>query len=149
MNRANTRHSNQLSVFIDKVMEPLPDAVLIDGRFRRELRDERLRVWRRAEARMRYFAALVELAELTDPERCSRVADGPIQVPGGRWAYLPQYRQAIADLLLTPVNYTYDVAWKRRQKLDNLPVSKAAVGAAIEADERFLAAHRPRRGPKP
>jgi hypothetical protein len=59
---------------------------------------------------------------------------------------LKGYRAALAMQLRTPAPDVAAVKWKRSQKdLAYIPITEEKVAAAIESDEKFLAAHPLRR----
>jgi hypothetical protein len=138
---ATSAGSGKLSRFIHACMEPLPAEELIDTKFNSMLRNQRHKQWHAAYCQ---YAALKGLLGATDYrlERVERLFNAPISLPS-RDQILKRYREALAELLLTPTVRKSDVEWKKRQLKDlkYVPVDASDVEAAIAADDAFLAAH--------
>lgn len=136
----------QLSSFIHKVMEPLPDECLVDTQYNSMLRQQRFTAWRAILKELRYFEAIsnFSLYSFDPPE--------PYRVPGlklaQRQVYVDRYRDVLARLLLTPSPSQLELRWKRqelRSMSGCVPVKREDVEASIAADEVFLASHPTRR----
>ncbi len=133
--------NTKLSVFIEACLEPLPDDVLIDTQYNSMIRKQRHAQWHKEYYRYATLKGLLEAATYKWGE-CAYLFSAPIFLPP-RDQVLKCYREALANLLLTPAVRKGDVDWKKRQinDLKYVPVDPTEVEAAIVADEAFLAAH--------
>jgi hypothetical protein len=116
------------------------------------LRDARREVWREADAIRKYWKARLEMESAIEYVQRHDLPEGnnhPTHNPDERWTLLANWRQAIAQQLLTPAPDTAAVAWKKAA-LDGgqhefTDVKTERVERAIADDLAFLAAHPIRR----
>jgi hypothetical protein len=142
-----------LDAFIDRCLDPLPTAVLVDTHYNSLMRQARRDAWDKMRRRLTYLETAVDfyLAEgsyarfvLNDEARGGRAR-------AERDKALPLMREVTAELARTPAPDQAAVAWKRKLSVTYLPVSAAELAKAISEDEAFLAAHpvsRQQRGKK-
>lgn len=142
-NTISSTARRELDAFILKVLEPVTEAELVDTNYNTLIRNTRARAWAEARNKANYYNALSEVALYMEigTERFSGF-DLLVDLPD-RQNLVDQYRQAIAEQLLTPAFEKKDIEWKKRQalKLKWIPVSADDVAASITADEEFLARH--------
>ena len=142
-NAISSKVRRELDAFILKVLEPVTEAELIDTSYNSLIRNTRARAWAEARNKVNYYSALTEVATYLEigTDRFSGF-EFEVNLPK-RQKLVDQYRQAIAEQLLTPAFEKKGIEWKKRQalKLKWIPVSAEHVAASIKADEEFLARH--------
>ena len=82
----------------------------------RRLRDARREVWREADTIREYWKARLEMESAISCAQRHGLPEGnnhPPHNPDERWTVLANWRQAIAQQLLTPAPDTAAVAWKK------------------------------------
>jgi hypothetical protein len=130
------------TAFIDALMAPQPVEDLVDTDFNRLMRNARRDAWDKADARtdlylkmLDFFRAEDRYVYLTERKERRGYTQREDQALKG-------YRAALAMQLRTPAPDVAAVKWKRSQKdLAYIPITEEQVVAAIESDEKFLAAH--------
>jgi hypothetical protein len=118
----------------------------------RRLRDARKDAWREAGAIREYWKARLEMESAIEVAQRHDLPEGnnhPPHNPDERWTLLANWRQAIAQQLLTPAPDTAAVAWKKAA-LDGgqhefTDVKTERIQRAIASDLAFLAEHPVRR----
>lgn len=129
--------------FMEALLEPLPNNVLVDTHYNSLMRQMRRDAWFRADAKTdylhskRYFQmAEARLARISGDERQENTSHS------ASFDTLKLERAAIADQILVPAPDQAAVKWKRKAASDRyLPISKEEIERAIAADEAWLAAH--------
>jgi hypothetical protein len=117
-----------------------------------QLRVARREVWREAETIREYWKARLGMESAIFRAQSHGLPEGnnhPPHNPDERWTLLANWRQAIAQQLLTPAPVTAAVAWKKAA-LDGgqhefTDVKTERIERAIADDLAFLAAHPVRR----
>jgi hypothetical protein len=144
---AAAKPASDFNAFVNAVMEPLPDETLLDTHYNLVMRRARHEAWHQADTTTRYCKALFDVCWATSSyyEYVEKNEIAARRVDGAHAALLSAYRTALARQILTPAYHRANVAWKRRQDVDYLPIKREEVEAAIAADEAFLAAHPTRR----
>jgi hypothetical protein len=114
----------------------------------KRLRDARREVWRDADAIREYWKPRLEMESAISCAQRHGLPEGnnhPAYNPDERWTLLANWRQAIAQQLLTPAPDTAAVAWKKAAlaagQHEFTDVKTERVDRAIAADLAFLAAH--------
>jgi hypothetical protein len=95
----------------------------------KHLRDARRDAWREADAIRQYWKARLEMESAISCAQRHDLPEGnnhPPYDPGERWAVLANWRQAIAQQLLTPAPDTAAIAWKKA----GLAGGQAAIGGS-------------------
>jgi hypothetical protein len=112
------------------------------------LRKERREVWREADTAREYWKARLEMESAIALAQSYSLPEGdnhPPHNPDERMALLANWRQAIAQQLLTPASDTAAVAWKKlalaRGEHEYTDIKTARLERAIADDLAFLAAH--------
>jgi hypothetical protein len=120
----------------------------------RRLRDTRHEAWREADAIREYWKARLEMESAIELAQRRGLPEGNNHSPhdpNERWTLLANWRQAIAQQLLTPAPDTRAVAWKKAAlaggQHEYTGVKTEQIERAIADDLAFLAAHPIRRGP--
>jgi hypothetical protein len=118
----------------------------------KRLREARRDVWREADTMRGYWKARLEMLEAIARAQIHDLPEGnnhPPHDPDERWPLLANWREAIAQQLLTPAPDLAAITWKRGQLaaggFGHVPVAAERVEQAIAADVAFLAAHPTRR----
>jgi hypothetical protein len=112
------------------------------------LRKERREVWREADTTREYWKARLEMESAVSLAQSYGLPEGnnhPPHNPDERVALLANWRQAIAQQLLTPAPDTGAVAWKKaalaRGEHEYTGIKTERLERAIADDLAFLAAH--------
>jgi hypothetical protein len=118
----------------------------------KHLRDARKDAWRKAGAIREYWKARLEMESAISCAQRHGVPEGndhPPYDPDERWALLANWRQAIAQQLLTSAPDTAAVAWKKAAlaggQHEYTDIKTERVERAIASDLEFFAAHPTRR----
>jgi hypothetical protein len=118
----------------------------------KHLRDARREAWREADAIREYWKARLEMESAISCVQRHGLPEGndhPPHNPDERWALLANWRQAIAQQLLTPAPDTAAVAWKRAAlksgRHKHTDVKTERIERAIADDIAFLTSHPTRR----
>ena len=154
MTRKSNSASQSLRKFMNALLEPRPDAELLDTHHNTLLRRARRKEWRKASARTGYFRALLELKRaeylyvrnvVRDSKRADRIFGRH------REAVDRLLRDAEAMQILTPAPDQAALQWKRKVVAadEYLPLAAVEIAAAIAADEAWLAAHPTKRSAEP
>lgn len=127
--------------FMEALLEPLPDNVLVDTHYNSLMRQMRQAAWARADAKTDLLEATLKF----------RRAEGRLARAHGykaaheqsvEFAIVDDYRAAIAAQMLVPAPDQAAVKWKKRAAQDRyIPISRDAIERQIAADEAWLAAH--------
>ena len=114
----------------------------------KRLRDTRHEAWREADAIREYWKARLEMESAIELAQRHGLPEGNNHSPhdpNERWTLLANWRQGIAQQLLTPAPDTRAVAWKKAAlaggQHEITDVKTERVERAIAADLAFLAAH--------
>jgi hypothetical protein len=118
----------------------------------KHLRDARKDAWRKADSIRSYWHARLKFEDAISSAQNHGAAEGdahPPHNPDDRWTILANYRQAIAQQLLTPAPDTAAIAWKKAAlaggQHEYTGVKSERIERAIADDLAFLAAHPVRR----
>jgi hypothetical protein len=140
-----------LSAFVQRCLDPLPDAVLIDTHHNHLMRKARGANWQKA----RFVTGLAKaeedylFAKSVHAQSVLEDAGAAAEFEQRRGHCVERWRQAIADQLRVPAPDRLAVQWKRVAAKDRcLPIKAEEIAALIEADEAFLAAHPITKQPK-
>jgi hypothetical protein len=114
----------------------------------KHLRDARKDAWRMAYSIRSYWHARLRFEDAISCAQNHGAAEGdahPPHDPDDRWTILANYRQAIAQQLLTPAPDTAAIAWKKAAlasgQHEYTGVKPERIERAIADDLAFLAAH--------
>ncbi len=114
----------------------------------KHLRDARKDAWRKADSIRSYWRARLKLDAAISCAQNHGAAEGDAHPPHNlddRWTILANYRQAIAQQLLTPAPDTAAVAWKKAALAGGqhqyTDIKTERVERAIAKDEAFLTSH--------
>ncbi len=114
----------------------------------KHLRDARKGAWRKADSIRNYWRARLKLDAAISCCQNHGAAEGDSHPPHNlddRWTILANYRQAIAQQLLTPAPDTAAVAWKKAALAGGqhqyTDIKTERVERAIAKDEAFLTSH--------
>ena len=117
-----------------------------------DLRDARREAWRKADARVCYWSALLKYRDTVCYAKGCGVKEARAHTEinsedhEARWLIVESYREALGEQLLTPAHDMASVNWKRRQLSKTyIGVKKELVEKAIADDIAFLDAHPTRR----
>lgn len=133
----------------------LAGGVSADIALNENLRDLRKEPWRRADAKVRFLRALLEMHDAASGAQQHRLAvarDAPVLDEVERFNLVENWRGAVLEHLLTPAPTAGDLDWKRRRAAALGPydwvgaTTPERVEKAIAADEAFLRAF-PARSP--
>jgi hypothetical protein len=109
------------------------------------LRSARWEVWRRADAIVNYWRALLEFTDAVSRAKRNGLNEARAHAETSaeaRWQILESYRDAMGKHLLTPAPDVASVNWKRHKlRRSYVGVKKELVEKAIAADIAFLDAH--------
>lgn len=153
MTRKRTNNTRRpLNKFIDALLEPLPEAELVDTHHNFLLRQARWKEWRKAAALTEYYRALHALNHAEG--RYHREIIGDDSQAQQIWHRLSEistlWREAEALQIMTPAPDRSAVTWKRKTAADKRPsLSAEIIAAMIAEDETWLTAHPIRRPAKP
>lgn len=118
----------------------------------KHLRDARKGAWREADTIRSYWHARLKFQDAISSAQNHGVAEGDAHPPhdhGDRWTILANYRQAIAQQMLTPAPDTLAIAWKKAAlasgQHEYTDIKAERIERSIADDEAFLAAHPTRR----
>jgi hypothetical protein len=144
--------------FMQRVLEPLPAEELLDIPYNKLVRAEIWERWRKAEVITGFYSAALHLdsaheslSQHMEPREFADLLSGLRRID--RAALVKEWRRYLATQLVTPAPDGEALKWKRAQLRKEmrhysggwyLPINEDEIRAAIDADERFLAAH-PRR----
>jgi hypothetical protein len=114
----------------------------------RHLRDARKDAWRKADSIRSYWHTRLKLEDAISCAQNDGAAEGdahPPCNPDDRWTILANYRQGIAQQLLTPAPDTAAIAWKKAAlaggQHEYTDIKTERVERTIADDLAFLAAH--------
>lgn len=127
------------ATFMERLLEPLPAADLVDVQYNLLLRRARNDAWRKADAKTKYLLAKWEMECARDLYRTLFYGDETCKAG---WDGIKAARQARAEQILTPAPDQAAVRWKKNASKDRfLPIDNAKIERAIAEDEAWLAAH--------
>lgn len=138
----------------------LAGGVSSDIALNENLRDLRKEPWRRADAKVRFLNAMLEMYDAAGGAQRHGLAlarDATVLDEVERFNLVENCRRAVLELLLTPAPTVGDLAWKRRKATSLNPydwvgATPKQVEKALAADETFLrsfpARHSPNRPAK-
>ncbi len=129
------------SKFMEALLEPLPDNVLVDTHYNSLMRQMRQGAWARADAKTDFLEAKLKFKRAEG--RLARThGNEPEHERSVEFAIVDEYRAAIAAQMLVPAPDQAAVKWKKRAAQDRyIPIARDAIERAIAADEAWLAAH--------
>lgn len=117
-----------------------------------KLRRQRREAWWQSERRMEYWKACMKMHSAIRSAQLAGLPEGDNHQRAENWHWHPiidSYRNAIAELLLTPASTLLNVAWKQKalaaEEHRYTDLSSERVEAAIARDLKFLAEHPTRR----
>lgn len=127
--------------FMEALLEPLPDNVLVDTHYNSLMRQMRQAAWAQADAKTDFLDA--KLKFIRAEARLARThGNEPQHERLVEFAIVDEYRAAIAAQILVPAPDQAAVKWKRKAARDRyIPISRDAIEQAVAADEVWLAAH--------
>ena len=155
------RRGREIQQRVDEAMHlaALAGGVSSDISLNEKLRDLRKEPWRRADAKVRFLNATLELYDAAGGAQRHGLAlarDATVLDEVERFNLVENCRRALLEHLLTPAPTVGDLTWKRRKAASLTPydwvgATPEEVGRALASDETFLrsfpARHSPNRPP--